>query len=77
MGVLHLGQKLLVHRISKLKVIYVMPAMDMFHKPVNMKKMMSGIKPGIKNEEIDKDLLNGFKKSKLIFTSLPISIIWC
>lgn len=54
-----------------------MPAMYVLHEPINVKQVMSGIKPSIKNQHIDKDLLDCFEYGKLVLSTCPISVVRC
>jgi len=53
-----------------------MPAVDMFHEPVDMQKMVSEVEPCVKYKQINEDLFDGFNKSKFILFSFPVTIIW-
>lgn len=39
----------------------MVPAVDMFHEPVDMQQMVGEVKPGIKNKQIDEDLFDEFE----------------
>lgn len=73
----HPEQKLKVHKIAKLHFLYVMDIMHIFHKPIQVQNKVSSIKPEIKDNYINQDLLDHLEESKLVLSSLPIPIIRC
>jgi hypothetical protein len=53
----------------------MMKAVDIFHEPLNMKKMMRDVKPSIKNKHINEYLFDQLYQTELVLSARPVAII--
>ena len=47
---------------------------NVLHEPIDVKKMMGGIKPEIKHKHVNKNLFNHLEKGELVLFACPIAI---
>lgn len=50
--------------------------MHVVHEPVDMQEVVGDVEPSVENEHIDEDVLSELPETELVFTPLPVSVIW-
>lgn len=54
----------------------MMVAMNCFHEPLNVEKMMGCVKPEVEDKQVNKGLLKHLEEGELVLSALPVAIEW-